>query len=1194
MDLGITRTIDQAIYIAINSLAILLWRIDAALLSVSVFSYQSTDWLVNPTGGGLWTLLSFMTGADGVFGLALWQLFVTMALGLYGFSKIVRIFYPWPAVEPGKMLFLAVVTWLFISQGNAALQSAERVRGEASNLILSAMASAGISGFDFGGHPASAEPMPAPADLDGVAPLRAWETVASTYFLVADTDEMHRNIPPDAFRQAYCLYDPTLPVGTQDAANPTDGCSPQLAWDEWDFNLAWELPAWLGGSGIITLPLYNEHPENREMAIRDAQSGAARLALGLPVALFPVLEAQVGLLLTLAATFIYLTLPVALFFGLFRFAESMPTRLMLQYITVFVRTVIIHGLVAVFLALLMGAAATGNFSTYLGIIGVGLFGGWFLISMAMATMRETLGQALGMVSGVVTGVSTGAFGEAGRQPAQMATGAAKVAGAAAVGALALSGAGTAGFDLAEPVLRTGKAGLDDLGVQTPQVGSVIEAYRHSPLPDRLSGLAWPGKNEPRQNDFSGLTGVVVPATVAAVPVAVWAGSMVEARQEGRGLAQARETGRGLLGEELARQTEPVLGRYDRETAQAALQTAGAMSRDRGQDAFITTGGELNQAGVNAVRAALDPDVRRIFEAKGAQGERDLAVLTAAGVQPVETAEPADFRRAVAEAKSGVGKNAPGRTTPQALGLDAVAAGAHYGAINRFVRLSDEAGLSVSQRERLLAEAQRGEISEELRIELEAQLRQRPAGPELAALVSGAEALPESLSGPRRIQLPPEPNAVQSPGRPTVAVAGASLTTKPAPDEAGKETRYETERALREGLQTADGRPAAAEKAQRSTLNRQDQPANQPNHIGDEPANEFKEVRRETERATREKPAIDGDNPAAEKARRATLNRQNQPANQQISGGVEEPDEATRETRRETERATREKPAIDGGNPAAAGKARRATFNRQNQPAGQQISGGVEEPDEANRETHRETERAKPAIDAGNPKTTPKAQAFNRQNRSDGQVTYQQNFNRADDSGRPIHSPQETHPTTAGPLSNTAKAFPATSPKLAASDEPPAENPANQTIPPARSAGIPGHVEPPEKREELTAGQQAANSPNRAPLNEPVNQPAHPSPKTTPGKPPAKPRNWVFSNQTPAETATEEPVAPVRTAGSPAPIASPQEETSDPLTGYRRRLPARKSRRFRKRNSRPAKLTHTQIPPENEANQDKGETADDPS
>ena len=309
MDLGITRTIDQAIYIAINSLAVLLWRIDASLLSVSVFSYQSTDWLVNPTGGGLWTMLGFMTGADGVFGLALWQLFVTLALGLYGFSRIVRIFYPWPAVEPTKMLFLAMVTWLFISQGNAALQSAERVRGEASNLILSAMATAGIGGFDFGGHPASAEPMPPPADLDGTAPLRAWETVASTSFLVADTDEMHRNIPPDAFRQAYCLYDPALPITDQDATSPTDGCSPQLAWDEWDFNLAWELPAWLGGSSLITLPLYNEHPENREMAIRDAQSGAARLALGLPVALFPVLEAQVGLLLTLAAAFIYLTLP---------------------------------------------------------------------------------------------------------------------------------------------------------------------------------------------------------------------------------------------------------------------------------------------------------------------------------------------------------------------------------------------------------------------------------------------------------------------------------------------------------------------------------------------------------------------------------------------------------------------------------------------------------------------------------------------------------------------------------------------------------------------------------------------------------------------------------------------------------------------------------------------------------------------
>ena len=421
MHLGTRRTIAHAVYALVSSLAVLRWRAGSALLNISRFSYQSTDWLVNPADGGLWALLGFISGPEGVFGLTLWHAFAILALGLFGFARILRIVYPWRAVEPMKLLFFAMVTFLFIGQGGAALQSAEAARGQATNLILNAMSAAGTGGFDFGSPGAGSEPMPPPADLDGAAPIRAWEVVATTYFLVSDLSEVSANLPPADFRLTYCLFDPTQPIPDQTAAGP-DGCSPERAWDEWDFNTAWTLPGWLGG-GSVTLPIYNEHPDNRELAIRDAQAGVSRLALGLPVALFPVLEAQVGLMLTLAAGFIYLTLPVALFFAFFRFAESMPTRLLLQYITVFARTVIIHGLVAVFLALLIGAAATGDVATYLGIIGVGLLGGWFLLSMAMSTMRETLSQALGVMSGVISGVSTGAFGAAGRKPARRAGGA---------------------------------------------------------------------------------------------------------------------------------------------------------------------------------------------------------------------------------------------------------------------------------------------------------------------------------------------------------------------------------------------------------------------------------------------------------------------------------------------------------------------------------------------------------------------------------------------------------------------------------------------------------------------------------------------------------------------------------------------------------------------------------------------------
>ena len=181
----------------------------------------------------------------------------------------------------------------------------------------------------------------------------------------------------------------------------------------------------LDGPELTTpVEIVQEHPENRQLGIRQAQSGVARLALGPIVALFPMVEANVGLMLALAASFIYLSLPIVLLFGFFLYTEAMATRLMLQFISVFIRTLILQGLMAIFLMLLMGASiGDGTLTVYLGLIGVGLIGGWFLIRIASSTMKETLSQSLSAVGGIWMGATTGILGAGARKPARAALGA---------------------------------------------------------------------------------------------------------------------------------------------------------------------------------------------------------------------------------------------------------------------------------------------------------------------------------------------------------------------------------------------------------------------------------------------------------------------------------------------------------------------------------------------------------------------------------------------------------------------------------------------------------------------------------------------------------------------------------------------------------------------------------------------------
>jgi hypothetical protein len=226
-------------------------------------------------------------------------------------------------------------------------------------------------------------------------------------------------------------------------------------------------------------------------------------------------------------------------------------------------------------------------------------------------------------------------------------------------------------------------------------------------------------------------------------------------QGGRGQAQLLERGRDLLGEELTGPVQRALTRRSQAEAQTVLNAARQMAAKTPRAALIGTEGQLQPAALAAVRARLPQATAAKFTDRADQ--QDLAALTAAALQRPHQAPPADFRRVVAQAKDGSGETAPGRTIPRRLGLDPVAAQGHLAPLNRFVRLSQQAGLSVDQRQQLLSEVQQGQVSAALRQQLKVSLQRQQARGQAASLkvedvVAGAQALPPTLTGPQRLRL----------------------------------------------------------------------------------------------------------------------------------------------------------------------------------------------------------------------------------------------------------------------------------------------------------------------------------------------------------------------------------------------------------------------------------------------------------
>lgn len=871
---GVSRTIDHAVYTILNSIAMILWRIDVALIQFSMFSYATGDWLMGRSGGdGMWAVMDKMIGANGIFGVSTWSAFLALALTIYGFSLLIRPFWRVQAVDIGRLFIFAVLSYSLITEGSSLMRSIEDWRGEAGGYMYEIVADSGGS-VDLGipGASNSNERVNNPQDLDSRAPIRGWEAVATSYFLVSSADELHDGVPPEEFRQEYCLYDPSEKIEDQADENG-EGCSPKKAWDEWDLvstgaiTEVWGIPLPIDVG--VSVPIIQEHPENRELGIRQAQAGVARLALGPLVALLPLLEANIQLMLALAAAFIYLSLPLTMLFSFFRYTEPLVNRLIMQFINIILRTFILNGVFALLLMLLINVSINGSMMTYLGLVGVGIIGGFFLSKMAASTMTETISTSLGGLTTLWVGAATSTLGEGARQPALATAGALKWGAAGAM--VGLAGRGM--FDMWEGARQVARSGSQDLNTASPETMQTVDNQLNKAvggLPTPIAKMAqsevneWTAQptnmrgairsaasaNQSDDNSWMDLGSAAVGAVGGYLlgsyrdntdrndqltssqtsqpasgwggyqggltgtymgdgrSVETWANQVYQARERGQGERQVLDAGQSILGENLGRQAYQTMVRHRQEETMAVLQATRQAAADVGGiSQLIQSDGTLTSEGVQLVRGRLDGEVAETFS--GRQGERDLETLIAAGLQPQKRAEPSQFREVASRASKWQGDEAAGRMVPRSLGLDPVASGSNFASLNRFTRLNNQAGLDEEQRKQLLeAVRQEGEISSELRREIEASLRRQQerglaATMKVDDLIDSARSMPDTLEGPMLIRHSKASLDKEDQDRASVGLAkgtigdqpdlpnrltGLEAETKQATSEIGREAR----------------------------------------------------------------------------------------------------------------------------------------------------------------------------------------------------------------------------------------------------------------------------------------------------------------------------------------------------------------------------------------------------------------------
>jgi|GEM_PF-3039253 len=403
---GVIVPVQQALYSILYFIAVTLWGINQALILVGYYLLTITSWLSESMFQPL--LESVGNSTDSlllpVFTLAMLTLAITYLLGVFGVFRVVE--------------FRSAITWMFVAVmwfqfGPELYLGFEQTRRELGGAFFATTFTDLTSGS---------------GSIEGLSDI-------------GDAGDLNISPPANNFG-AFLSFDTAIDgLDIALAYLNADGCdilrtTGCLTFLTPDGNTGALPTLWYttGEYFDVTQHGYNFAAltnEERQSSLDAAAAGIWRALSGIVVSLFGMLEQIVQLLLTIAFGIGFASFFIAILFAFFKKTESVTWAVFDVILGLFIQSIITSLLLALVMAFVSVAGATGNGILLLGVGFIGIILVTVLLLGAISAILKSLNGLMGSF-GAVTGGSLDAAGTV-----------TQLAGAYATGGATLLAGGTA-------------------------------------------------------------------------------------------------------------------------------------------------------------------------------------------------------------------------------------------------------------------------------------------------------------------------------------------------------------------------------------------------------------------------------------------------------------------------------------------------------------------------------------------------------------------------------------------------------------------------------------------------------------------------------------------------------------------------------------------------------------------------------
>jgi predicted flap endonuclease-1-like 5' DNA nuclease len=412
---GVIVPVQQALFSILYFLSVIFWGLNQALLLVGYYILTITSWLSESMFQPL--LESVGNATDSlllpIFSLAMLTLAITYMLGVFGVFRVVEF-------RSAVMWMLVAIMWFqFGPEIYLGFEQTRRELGGAFFATTFTDLTSGSASIEGLGDVGDAGDLNINPPVNNFGAFLSFDTAIdgldiALAYLNADGC--------DVLRTTGCITF-LMPDGS-------DGALPTLWYTADDyFDLTQH--------GFLYPSLTNEQ---RQASLDDAAAGIWRALSGMVVSLFGMLEQIVQLLLTIAFGIGFASFFIAVLFAFFKKTESVTWAVFDVILGLFIQSIITSLLLALVMAFVSVAGATGNGILLLGVGFIGIILVTVLLLGAVSAILKALNGLMGSF-GSVTGGSLASAGSVTQLASAYATGGATLLGGGSIAQAAGSALG---------------------------------------------------------------------------------------------------------------------------------------------------------------------------------------------------------------------------------------------------------------------------------------------------------------------------------------------------------------------------------------------------------------------------------------------------------------------------------------------------------------------------------------------------------------------------------------------------------------------------------------------------------------------------------------------------------------------------------------------------------------------------------